>query len=97
MVLFDSFKKGSVNANGIKLANLGKYQEALECFDKAIKLSPNRSETWYNKGSALLKLGRYQEALECYDKSLKLNSKDPMNWFKKGMTLGNLKKNKKKL
>lgn len=54
---------------GNALNSLGKFEEALSCFDKALEINPNYAEAWNNKGLALGKLGRYQEALECYDKA----------------------------
>ena len=41
-------------AKGTALANLGKYEQAIECFDKAIKINPNEPKIWYAKGEPLL-------------------------------------------
>lgn len=56
MGLLDKFKKSSENDEGVKLANLGKYQEALICFDKEVKLEPKHFQLWFNKASGLLNL-----------------------------------------
>jgi tetratricopeptide (TPR) repeat protein len=53
---------------GTALANLGKYDQAIECFDKAIKINPNEPKIWYTKGTALANLGKYDQAIECFDK-----------------------------
>jgi len=53
------------NNKGIALYRLGKYEEALECYDDAIKLSRDLPEVWNNKSIVLDHLGRYEEALEC--------------------------------
>ena len=29
----------------------GKYQELIECCDRAIKIDPNNINAWYNKGA----------------------------------------------
>ena len=46
----------------IALRELGKNEEALACFDKAIGLNPINSFVWYNKAIALRNLGRSKEA-----------------------------------
>ena len=53
---------------GLALGNLGKYQEAIEWYDKALKIDPNYVDALNNKGIALNNLGKYQEAIEWYDK-----------------------------
>ncbi|HJW88154.1 MAG TPA: tetratricopeptide repeat protein, partial [Dehalococcoidia bacterium] len=54
---------------GNRLYKEGKYQEALESFDKALAFDPRLAAAWYNRGNALAKLGEYQEAVESYDKA----------------------------
>ena len=49
------------------------YNDAISCYDKAIKIDPNFSQAWNNKGLALYDLGRYEEAIECFDKALELD------------------------
>ncbi|CAD8129465.1 unnamed protein product [Paramecium sonneborni] len=53
--------------------NLKKYQEAIECYDKALLINPKNDQIWNNKGHALRNLNKYQEAIECYDKALLIN------------------------
>jgi tetratricopeptide (TPR) repeat protein len=64
------------NSKGNVLIKLGRYQEVIECYDKALKIYRNYADGWSDKGNALNRLGRYQEAIECYDKALTL---DPSN------------------
>ena len=54
---------------GKALYELGRPEEAIECFDKAIELDPKKASAWYNKGTALTSLGRPEEAIECFDKA----------------------------
>jgi tetratricopeptide (TPR) repeat protein len=35
---------------GIELYNLGKYEDAIINYDRAIKINPNDSDYFYNKG-----------------------------------------------
>ena len=60
---------------GISLYNLKKFNEALECFDEAIKINPQFEDAQSDKGVALGKLDHYDKAMECYDKASKINKK----------------------
>lgn len=46
--------------------------EALACYQRAITLTPNSAETFYNRGVLLASLGRNGEALASYDRALAL-------------------------
>ena len=54
-----------------------KYEEALECYDKAIELNPKDLKTWHNRGGILVELRDYHTAIECCDKEIKLGQ---TNW-----------------
>ena len=56
------------------LHDLGKYEEALELFDKAISFNPNHFQAWTNKGLTLEKLGRFHEALDTYNHALEIRN-----------------------
>jgi tetratricopeptide (TPR) repeat protein len=58
---------------GLALYNLRKYNEAMESYDRAIKIDPNNAYAWYNKGNALYALGEYNEAMESYDRAIKID------------------------
>ena len=53
--------------------NLNKYEEAIECYDKAIQINPNYSNAFNIKGHALYNLNKYEETIECYDKAIQIN------------------------
>ena len=55
------------------LSGLGKSDEALHYYQKAIEINPQDEEIYYNKGKTHQKLQQYNEALECFDKTLKIN------------------------
>jgi serine/threonine protein kinase len=57
---------------GHSLAVLGKFTEAIECFDKATKIDPYYFPAWADKGAALINLNRYDEALTCIDRALNI-------------------------
>jgi tetratricopeptide (TPR) repeat protein len=77
---------------GTALANLGKYQQAIECFDKAIEINPNDVNIWNSKGTALANLGKYQQAIECFDKAIEINPNDVNIWNSKGTAFHYLSK-----
>ena len=58
------------------MARLNKYEEAIACYNVAIKLHPTDSSYWTNKGLVLLLQREYAEAVACFDVSLRL---DPLN------------------
>jgi tetratricopeptide (TPR) repeat protein len=54
---------------GNTLFELGRYDEALECFDQAMEIHPS-ALMWYKKGLCCYRAGRRQEALQCLDEAL---------------------------
>ena len=77
---------------GIQLSNEGKYEEAIEAYDKAIEINPQDTNAWYNKGNDLCNLGKYEEALNAYDKVIEINPQDVDAWNNKGATFADLNK-----
>ena len=69
------------------LHELGRYHEALEAFDKAIDLGPNRREALGNKARTLHGIGELDEAIACYDELLRVDPNDERLWFEKGKAL----------
>jgi tetratricopeptide (TPR) repeat protein len=76
----------------VTLHREGKYQEAIECYDKALKSDPNNVYVLFYKGVVFSNQGKYQEAIECYDKILEIdpNNVDVLNY--KGNALYDQKK-----
>ncbi len=64
------------------LDDQGKYEEAIQCYDKAIELNPNYSLYYHKKGYALDNLGKYEEAIQCSNKATQLEA-DPNAYNKK--------------
>lgn len=51
----------------VDLHKAGKYEEALENYNKAIDTEPLDGRAWLNKGSLLVELKNYEEAVKCFD------------------------------
>jgi len=66
------------------LLDLGKYQDALAAFDKALELEPAYTEVFYYKGFALQKIGRYQEAVEAFERNLEKDMSNSPGYYFQG-------------
>mgnify|MGYP006424353483 CR=1 FL=1 len=70
---FDDKEKAlDLNEKGIDLYELERYEEAIACFDEAIRLDPEYLLALYAKGNLLRKLGRDEEAEQCLAKAREL-------------------------
>lgn len=54
------------------LFELERYDEALDCINKALKLGKHK-KMWVNKAKILMKIGEKEEALKYIDNALKLD------------------------
>ena len=62
------------------LYDLGRKEEALKAYQKAIELKPDDDVTWFNKGNVLYDLDRKEEALKAYQKAIELKPNNQMAW-----------------
>ncbi len=79
-------------SKGAALTILGRYDEALECIDAALKINPENEVAWVNRGTALSRLGRHREALKSFNEAIKQNPSYEVAWNNKGNTLARLKR-----
>ncbi|ABK78424.1 TPR repeat protein [Cenarchaeum symbiosum A] len=70
---------GGPHAEGMKLLEEGRFDEALELFEGALRESPDDPDLLNGKGVSLRSLGRYDEANECLARSLELDPRDRMS------------------
>lgn len=75
---------------GMILADLGKYERAARCCERAVSIYPIYVHAWNNWGLFLLKLGRDDEALERFEEALTLNPALGEGWYNKGIVLEKL-------
>ena len=55
---------------GKLLLCMGRYEEALQCYDRILEISPTSKRAEGYKGLALFKLKRHAEASQCYERAL---------------------------
>jgi tetratricopeptide (TPR) repeat protein/tRNA A-37 threonylcarbamoyl transferase component Bud32 len=78
------------NAKGLSFDRLGRFNEALQCYDKALEIDKTLPVLWNNKGLALNHIGKYQDAIPFFEKALKINSEFGFAWNNKGISLEHL-------
>jgi tetratricopeptide (TPR) repeat protein len=67
--------------------HLKRYDDAIDCCDKAIELDSKYFAAWSTKGGALHQLGHFEKALECLDKAIELNAEFEQSWYVRGLLL----------
>jgi tetratricopeptide (TPR) repeat protein len=72
---------------GFLFSNRKYYERAIDIYERAIELDPNRAESWLAQGDAFYALHRYEDAIASYDKSLLLAPHNPEGLIKKGDAL----------
>ena len=66
---------------------LGRFDEAVTSYDKALALDPNDAEAFYNRGGALEELKRFDEAVASYDKAIALKGDYAEAFSNRGVAL----------
>jgi protein O-GlcNAc transferase len=69
------------------LSDLGRFQEALSSYDKALAIRPAHAETLYNSGVVLAALHRLMEARARYDRALALKPDFTDALYNRGVVL----------
>ena len=54
---------------------VGKDNEALTCYDRALELKPGYARAWQNKGYLLAKMGNKKGAKECFKNAVEAGLK----------------------
>ena len=66
---------------------LGRFEDALECFNRSIEADLQSAESWYLKGGVLAEMRRYEDALFALSNTIELDPEDPNAWLDKGGVL----------
>jgi tetratricopeptide (TPR) repeat protein len=77
---------------GFALNDLGKYNEAIQAFDKVIEINPSNTYAWNNKGYALINLNKNEEGLLACEKALEIDPNNAVAWNNKVWALNNLRR-----
>lgn len=75
---------------GIRLARLGRVEEALQAHREAARLWPESGEAWHGIGVALVRLGRLPEAAEAYRQALQRTPDSAVTRYNLGSVLGRM-------
>lgn len=70
----------------------GKYDEAVEYYERSLAVETRNEFVWSSKGAALLKLGLWTDAIECFDRAIAINPKQSSAYSGKGLALTHLKR-----
>jgi tetratricopeptide (TPR) repeat protein len=74
----------------------GKYNEAIQCYDRVIEIDPDNVVALNNKGRLLCELEKYHAAIECYDRAIEIDPDNPSTYrgkadvYKRKTKLGKL-------
>ncbi|MDP3186058.1 MAG: tetratricopeptide repeat protein [Anaerolineales bacterium] len=68
------------NGLGNVYSDLGRHDEALAAFQKAIQLDPKDASPWNGLGNVCSDLGRHDEAIAAFDKAIQLDPKYAYPW-----------------
>ena len=58
---------------GISLKNLGRYEEAISSYDKAVEFKPDKHQAWYNKACGYALQGNIEQAIENLQTAINLH------------------------
>ena len=69
---------------GLSSQNRGEISEAIEYYSRSIKLNPNASVPYSNRGVAYLHTGEHDRAIQDFDKAIKLDPNNPIPYYNRG-------------
>ena len=76
--------------DGVSNLNTGKPEKALEAFNRAIKIDPQKAAGYLGRANTLNIMGRYQEAIEEYDRTLDISPKLANAYINRGSAYSHL-------
>jgi tetratricopeptide (TPR) repeat protein len=76
----ESHSGAARRAHDEALFELGRLEQAVAWFDKALAAEPRLAKAWFSKGKALFQLGRTDEANICFEKAVEINPQCIGDW-----------------
>ena len=61
------------NNRGTAYSDLGRHQDAIRDYNRALSIDPENANAYYNRGIAYDDLGRYQDAIRSYNTALSID------------------------
>ena len=75
------------NIKGTVLKGLGRFDQSLEAYNKALAIKPDYAEAYYNMAIALQERGMLEEAIEAYNKALAIKPDYAKAYYNMGVAL----------
>jgi tetratricopeptide (TPR) repeat protein len=69
-----------LNACGVTLTRMERYNEALNCYDQALAIEPRFAPGWFNRGWALERVGEKGQAELAYARAVELKPDHVLAW-----------------
>jgi tetratricopeptide (TPR) repeat protein len=76
---------------GICSQQVGQFEHALSCYDKALAIDPGKAQGWCNRAACLNRLRQFEEALTAAERALDLDDL-PEAHFGRGLALRKLQR-----
>lgn len=92
IIALDPAHAGAHRLFGLLHQRLGRNEDALTSFERALELTPNDVASWNDRAALLFRLNRFGEALECLDKLLAIAPEHAETLVNKGAALHKLER-----
>ena len=69
---------------GLAFQDKGKYREAIQHYDEAIRINPQDADAYNNRGNAKFALGLYRDAIADCDRAIHLNPQYTAAYYNRG-------------
>lgn len=72
---------------GVAHIEHGRYEDALQCLSKALKINPKFADSWNYRGIALYNLNMVEESIKSFEEALNIRKDYAEAWYNKGIAL----------